>query len=52
MNKLGGKMPALRSLEMKLDMMNELKPELKSLVDDVTKITDSSDMIKAKEGGR
>lgn len=52
MNRLGSKMPALRGLEMKLDMMNTLKPELRSLVDDITRITDTSDMARAKEGGR
>lgn len=52
MNRLGGHMPALRGLEMKLDMMHELKPELKSLADDISRITDSSDMVQARAGGQ
>lgn len=45
-------MPALRGLESKLDMMHKLKPELKSLVDDINQITDTSDLARAREGGR
>ena len=52
MNRLGSKMPVLRGLEAKLDLMHELKPELKSLVNDITRITDSSDLARAREGGR
>lgn len=36
---------------MKLDMMHSLQPELKGLVDDITRITDPVDMAKARAGG-
>jgi len=52
MDRLGGTLPALKTLESKLDLMNQLKPELKSLVDDINSITDTSDLSRAKEGGR
>lgn len=52
MNRLGSKLPALKGLEMKLDLMHELKPELSSLANDITRITDPSDLRQAREGGR
>lgn len=51
MNRLGSKMPAIRGLEKKLDLMNELKPELGSLINDINKITDTSDLVRARQGG-
>jgi len=52
MNRLGAKMPALKELEVKLDLMRELKPELKSLANDITRLTDTSDLVKARQGGK
>lgn len=52
MNRIGSKMPVLQNLETKLNMMNNLKPELKSLVNDISRITDTSDIEQARAGGR
>lgn len=50
MNKLGSKMPVLRGLEKKLDLMNELKPELRSLANDISSIADPTDVVQARQG--
>lgn len=52
MDNLGSKIPTINGLGKKLDMMNELHPELKSLVKDITAITDMRDMEEAKVGGQ
>jgi len=44
MDRLGSKVPTLKQYEVKLDIMNELKPELKDIVNDINKITDTSDV--------
>ena len=44
MDRLGSKVPTLKQYEKKLDVMNELKPELKDIVSDINKITDTSDV--------
>lgn len=51
MDRLGSKVPTLKQYEVKLDIMNELKPELKDIVSDINKITDTSDVEEAKRGG-
>ena len=51
MNKLGGTLPALRGLESKLDMMRQLKPEIRSLANDINSITDTTDLARARQGG-
>jgi hypothetical protein len=39
-------------LRHKVDLMNELNPELKSLIRDIDDITDMSDMKIAKKAGK
>lgn len=51
MNVLGSKIPAIQSMEKKIDSMKSLDPELKSLADEISAITDMSDMEAAEEGG-
>ena len=52
MNVLGSKIPAIQSMEKKIDSMKSLDPELKSLADEISAITDMSDMEAAEEGGQ
>jgi hypothetical protein len=48
---LAKKVPTLDALERKLDMMNDMHPELKVLEKDLNEITDFSDMKLAHKGG-
>jgi len=48
---IAAKVPTLDALEHKLDLMNDLHPELKSLVRDLNDITNFEDMTEARKGG-
>jgi hypothetical protein len=52
MKNLGSKIPAVQNLRHKVDLMNELNPELKSLIREIDDITDMSDMKIAKKAGK
>ncbi len=52
MKTLGSKIPAVQNLRHKVDLMNELNPELKSLIREIDDITDMSDMKVAKKAGK
>ena len=50
-NEITSEVPALDCLEKKVGLMNELNPELKSLVKDINEVTNDEDMKAAKKGG-
>ena len=51
MDVIGSKVPALKKMDEKIAKMRALDPELKAIVDDISEITNMSDMEAAKEGG-
>ena len=48
---IAARVPVLKVLEGKLDMMHDLHPELKSIASDLDDITDFSDMRAARHSG-
>ena len=52
MKTLGSKIPAVQNLRHKVDLMNELNHEFKSLIRKIDDIFDMSDMKVAKKAGK